>query len=133
MIGDFYIGVTKNLRNRLLNHFRGALRGDHANKRLLKMIVDTVNNGGTADVKAISNIATFEEEGRCILKYRSLGYPLTNQVVNPYSSSNCQYQRLIDKYKMLCIDEIPLEMVVKDIKALRALSNKIDSLNPINR
>lgn len=76
MIGDFYIGASKHIRERVLVHLRGLDRGYHENRQLKESFHEFIETYGGIRISLL-NLEP-KSEAYFIDKYKKRGFPLVN-------------------------------------------------------
>lgn len=77
IIGDFYIGRSKDISSRLMYHLNYSIKGEHTNKEMQDRIMSKILNDKKLSIKIISD--NQDDEEKLIYDYYEKGYPLINK------------------------------------------------------
>ncbi len=76
MIGNFYIGASRNMRARIVSHIAALKRGDHKNSNFINSFIMFYRTNGYIPINYL-NEEPFSESF-FIKKFKKMGYPLIN-------------------------------------------------------
>lgn len=125
LIGDFYIGQSINIRQRVMQHYKLCLKNEHVNTDFQNKFLELLKSGKTISLKILDNKADSNIEQQYIDEYRTNGFPLVNCNQRIYPKDYCSITKLIEKYKLKDAGQISKKVLISDLEKIRREFNQI--------